>query len=211
MILKRVIGMLVCVAVTMIVVSNTVSACWMFLSIAEMEQQAGLIVIGELTGEIREVVNKNGTGVTFWAISVEQVFKGECRPLIEVGTGGLVTRSEGENVVIVSTDYRLDSFGPLFLLYLNDHNGDGTYGPLTPRGIVGLERSKGGLILGSYSIASDQHDGEHEEILNFVNSQSQALATEVYDGGSDNGSSVAPVLFGVLMMASVAGLMLNKR
>ena len=73
--MKRVIGMLVCVAVTMIVVSNTVSACWMFLSIAEMEQQAGLIVIGELTGEIREVVNKNGTGVTFWAISVEQVFK----------------------------------------------------------------------------------------------------------------------------------------
>ena len=145
------------VVMMVLLVAAPASGCWMYLSIEEMEEQAEIIVIGQLTGDIREVRRPDGTGVTYWSVSVEHLLRGETGAIMEVATGGLVSKNTG---VMVSTDYRLDSYGQLFLLYLNDDYDDGSYWPITPRAIVPLERREGGDIFGEYTIASEQHGAE---------------------------------------------------
>ena len=146
------------VVMMIMLLATPASGCWMYLSIEEMEEQAEIIVIGQLTGDIREVRRPDGTGVTFWSVSVQHLLRGEVGAVLEVATGGLVTKTTG---VMLSTDYRLDSYGQLFLLYLNDDYDDGSYWPVTPRAIVPLEQREGGEIFSEYAIASEQH-GEEE-------------------------------------------------
>ena len=154
---------LVIVVCMLFLLATPAYGCWMSLTVEEMEGQAEIIVIGQLTGDIREVRRPDGTGVTFWSVSVEHLLRGEAGAVLEVATGGLVTKSTG---VMVSTDYRLDSYGQLFLLYLNDDYDDGSYWPITPRAIVSLERREGGEIFGEYTIVSEQHgEEEHADIL----------------------------------------------
>jgi len=207
--MKKVLGILLCAVVTVAVVGSVANACWMFLSIEDMEQQAVLIVVAELTEDIREVVNDDGSGVTFWSANVLHLLKGECESVIEVATGGLVTREDA--MVWVSTDYRLDSFGQLFILYLQDYDRDGAYSPLTPRGIIELERSDGGTILGDYIIVSEQHDTEHTEIIDSVNSSSQGLSAEVSQGSVNKKKVIIPVSLSVLLAGSFAALAIKGK
>lgn len=207
--MKKSLSLALCITLTLFIV-NSVSACWVYLSIEEMEQQAELIVIGELTGDIREVVRDDGSGVTFWSLQVEHVLKGESGPILEVVTGGLVTK---EPKVMISTDYRLDNLGELFLLYLDEQ--DGVYSPVTPRGIVALKRSEAGEIFMTYAIKSDQHQDEHEDILASVSRNKDGLLKEKESGAPHSSNTnrqvtgTKPVLLGLgaLIVASVVGFL----
>ena len=163
--MKRVLALAACL---MLLAATPAVACWMFLPISEMEQQAEIIIIGELNGNVRQTRNSDGSGTIHWSIDVLHVLKGEAGETMEVATGGFLASNPGATVVMVSTDYRLDSYGGLVLLYLSEDFGDGNYWPVTPRGIVPLKRMEGGEVFGIYTIVSEQHEGEHEEILESI-------------------------------------------
>lgn len=213
--MHKFLGMLAFVIVTVLVIVNVASACWMFLSIAEMEEQAGLIVIAELTGDLRGITRDDGTGITFWSLSVEHVLKGESGSILEVATGGHVTTKPGPTVML-STDYRLDRYGELFLLYLHNEDEEGVYWPVTPRAVVRLERSEGGAILGAYEVVSEQHTEEHDQILDSVSrlpSQKPQASVPVISADVNagrEGKQTVLALLGVLMVASIGGLAVKK-
>lgn len=190
--------------------SNLASACWMHLSVEEMQEQADLIVIGELTGDIREVVHQIGNGTTYWAIDVEYVLKGECGDQIEVVTGGLVTK---EPSVFISTDYRLDQYGELFLLHLSKDE-EGKYSPLTPRGIVELNRREGGVVLGAYDVVSEQHTDELSKIISFANENAkEPISIVLVEEGNESKTSKAPIFIGVSLvaMATISFTLIRKQ
>lgn len=164
--------------IILLVLAIPAQACWVYLSVEEMDAQAELIVIGRYTGEYREVITNQGYGLTYWTVEVDYVIKGEALKTIEVVTGG----ASGANVE-VSTDYTLTSHADGdMLLYLNKEN-DG-YGPNTPRGIVNLGLSDGGSLLGKYDISSQyMEDQDRVDIPKFIDLRADDIVdmTQVED------------------------------
>ena len=192
--MKGIVCIVACMVALVMLSSNLASACWMYISVEEMQEQADLIIIGALTGDIREVVHQLGNGTTYWTIDVEYVLKGECGESLEVATGGLVTK---EPAVFVSTDYRLDQYGELFLLYLSKDE-EGKYSPLTPRGIVSLKRREGGVMLGAYDVISEQHTEELSEIYTFANEQAKTpISMVLIEEGNESLPSKLPIGIGI--------------
>ena len=196
--IKRIACIVACMVALVTLSSNFTSACWIYLSVEEMQEQADLIVIGELTGDIREVVHQLGNGTTYWRVKVEHVLKGECGESLEVATGGLVTKVPA---VFVSTDYRLDQYGELYLLHLSKDE-EGKYSPLTPRGIVSLKRHQGGVLLGAYDVISEQHTEELSEIYTLAHKQTKApISMVLIEAGNESQPSKLPIGIGIVIVA----------
>ncbi|TYQ15840.1 UNVERIFIED_CONTAM: hypothetical protein Cloal_2330 [Acetivibrio alkalicellulosi] len=138
-------------------------SCWMYLEIEELEEYSDLIVIGKYNGNMREYVDSNGVGYSYWTIDLDHVLKGDGYKSIEVVTGG-----SSKATTMVSTDYRLiDMASQYMLLYLAESE-EGTFGPITPFGIVGLEYKQGGHLLGTYNIKSERHTDDYTKIIKSV-------------------------------------------
>lgn len=141
--------------------TNDANACWALLTIDELADQSEFIVIGKYNGIKRENIDSSGMGSRYWTIDVEYVLKGEEVQVIEVVTAG-----SSKAQVSTSIDYELTDYAKDYMLLYLTKNQEGTYVPLTPRGIVSLNLVEEGQILGTYNVDSAQYiKGEDEELV----------------------------------------------
>lgn len=122
-----------------LVYAKPAQSSWVLLTTQELIQQSDVILIGDVIGEVG-VGKGNPQGIdnhwmTYWKIKVHYYLKGnqEAIDFFVVTPGAENKRSA------TSLDYRLDQSGKSVILFLRER--DGIFEPLTPQGIINLNRT----------------------------------------------------------------------
>ncbi|SFH18872.1 hypothetical protein SAMN05660649_04211 [Desulfotomaculum arcticum] len=131
----------IAVLIITLVAPGATLACWINLSSQELIQQADVLLIGDIVGPIgEEKIKLQGLSesrwVTKWKVKVYYYLKGSQKSNeFIVATPGAENKS-----IMTSADYRLDQWGHTVLLFLR--SGEGLYEPLSPQGVVNLQKNE---------------------------------------------------------------------
>lgn len=153
---------------------TTVQASWPHMSVEEMVKESDLVLIGHVKNRVGEEKNRTYGEITKWKVQVDYYLKGGAT------VKELIVATPGTEAKTRSTDYALDEQGKQVMLFLSIT--DGYYMPLTPRGIVALNRSQynanpkeaitGETVLKQFSIGGAVPEDEREKLESFIESSS---------------------------------------
>ncbi|KJS21373.1 MAG: hypothetical protein VR72_10720 [Clostridiaceae bacterium BRH_c20a] len=155
--------------------TNIVCASWIKLSPKDLIEKSDIILVGEIIGPVGEERYEDSPELwaTNWRVKVDYYLKGD-KYLSE-----FIVKTPGADnkPIMTSTDFKLDSWGNTVLLFL--YQRDESYEPLTPQGIISLERKKyagkldesleGDSLLKEFSLTDTKiSQKEKEELENFI-------------------------------------------
>jgi len=118
---------------------DCVGASWVGFTAEELIEKSDVILIGEIVGTVgEERINSMPPWVTHWKVKVYYYLKGTEE------AGEFIVSTPGAPNVNKSTrssiDYRLNQWGKTVLLFL--HQREGLVEPLSPQGVVVLEKKE---------------------------------------------------------------------
>lgn len=123
----------------MLIGTATALGSWVKFSVSDLVQNSDVILLGKIdepVGESKGVADGITGWVTYWRIEVNYYLKGNQR----TKDFYVVTPGAKNKNVASSNDFRLDEWGSSSVLLFLRKDGD-AYVPLTPQGIVTIQRS----------------------------------------------------------------------